>query len=70
MREKKKIVRNHLDRMGTISPDLVQKIAEDFTEMTRRAKSKRLIRPSGKELEKPLRITNKKDSQAERHFGP
>jgi len=44
----KEVVRNHIDQMGTISPDLVHKIAEDFAEKTRRAKSKRLLGPPGK----------------------
>jgi len=39
----KEVVRNHLDKMGTISPELVEKIAEQFSEMTKRAKSKRLL---------------------------
>jgi flagellar motor switch protein FliG len=39
----KEVVRNHLDQMGTISSELVEKIAEEFAETTRRAKSKRLL---------------------------
>jgi flagellar motor switch protein FliG len=39
----KKVVRNHLDQMGTISPELVEKVAEQFAETTRRAKSKKLL---------------------------
>lgn len=58
----KQIVRNHLDRMGTIPADLVQKVAEDFTEMTRRAKSKRLLGPPGKSGEASAN-TNKKTAK-------
>ena len=39
----KAVVRSHLDKMGTISSELVEKIVEQFTETTRRAKSKRLL---------------------------
>jgi len=39
----KEVVRKHLDQMGTISPELVEKISEQFAEMTKRAKSKRLL---------------------------
>ncbi len=39
----KEVVRNHLDQMGPISSELVGKISEEFAEMTKRAKSKRLL---------------------------
>ena len=44
----REVIRKHIDEMGTISPELVEKIAEQFAEMTERAKSKRLLGAPGK----------------------
>ncbi|MEA3436146.1 MAG: flagellar motor switch protein FliG [Thermodesulfobacteriota bacterium] len=58
----KEVVRNHLDKMGTISSELVEKIAEEFAETTRRAKSKRLLGAPEK-AEEASGASNKKTAQ-------
>ena len=47
----KEVVRNHLDQMGPISSELVEKVVEEFAETTKRAKSKRLLNDSEKDGE-------------------
>ncbi len=47
----KEVVRNHLDQMGTISPDMAEKVAEEFAETARRAKSGKLLGVPGKDNE-------------------
>lgn len=43
--EERKLVRDHLAQMGEISPDLVEKVAEEFLQLSERIKTPRLGRP-------------------------
>jgi len=47
----KEVVKNHLDQMGIISPDIAEKVAVEFEETARRAKSRKLFGGSGKDNE-------------------
>ena len=47
----KEVVKNHLDQMGIISPDIAEKVAVEFEETARRAKSTKLFGDSGNDNE-------------------
>lgn len=47
--KEREIVSNHMAQMGSISPDLVDKVAEEFAKTVSRAKSKKLLGIPGKD---------------------
>ena len=43
--EERSLVKNHLAQMGEISPDLIEKVAEEFLQLTERMKTPKLTSP-------------------------
>ena len=41
--KEREVVNNHMTQMGSISPDLVEKVVEEFAETARREKSRKLL---------------------------